>query len=223
VANPDDCGEAIHLESTTDSLVRGNLVRFNVGGILLTDEEGPVARNVIVHNAVLDNTKDCGITLPSHAFSLSGPVSPSAGGVYDNLVIGNDSERNGAAGIGIFTGPPGGAAYRNVIFGNVARDNGLPGVAIHSHTPGQLIKDNIVVNNTLSRNGADDDAQTGHDTGVVVFADKAAGAAPVQHTTVAGNRILHEYYGIFISNAVNTVGLRTNLFFDVAVPVFFAP
>jgi parallel beta-helix repeat protein len=220
VGQPDDCGEALHLQSVTDSTVRGNLVRNNVGGILLTDEDGPTTRNLIVNNTVLDNPKDCGITLASHSFSLAGPAPPSVGGVYDNRVSGNQSNRNGAAGIGVFAGPPGAAAYRNVIVGNVAKDNGLPGVAIHSHTPGQYVNDNVIRENVLSGNGEDDDAATGHPTGIVIFSDRAHGAAPIPRTVVAENRIRHEYYGIFIDNATTVTGLRSNDFSDVVVPLF---
>jgi nitrous oxidase accessory protein NosD len=221
VTEPDDCGEALHLETVTFSTVRDNLVRDNVGGILLTDEEGPVAYNRILNNTVLDNAEDCGITLPSHFFQLTGPVSADKGGVYANLVQGNDVERNGAAGIGVFAGPPGAAAWGNVIVDNLAKDNGLPGVAIHSHTPGQLVKDNVVFGNTLVNNGPDDDALS-PPSGIVIFADKAAGAAPIQRTVVVGNRIRHDAVGIYIANAVNTV-IFGNTFTDVAVPILRAP
>ena len=49
---PDDCGEAIHLQSVTNSIVRNNIVRDNVGGILLTDEDGPTFGNLIAENSV---------------------------------------------------------------------------------------------------------------------------------------------------------------------------
>jgi parallel beta-helix repeat protein len=220
VGQPDDCGEALHLQSVLDSTVRGNLVRNNVGGILLTDEDGPTARNLIANNTVIDNPKDCGITLASHAFSLAGPVPPSVGGVFDNRVSGNEADRNGAAGIGVFAGPPGAAAYRNLVSGNVAKDNGLPGVAIHSHTPGQNVNDNVIRENVLSGNGEDDDAATGHPTGIAIFSDRSHGAAPIPRTVVAENRIRHEYYGIFIDHATTVSGLSSNKFSDVVVPVF---
>jgi parallel beta-helix repeat protein len=217
-ANPDDCGEALHFETVTFSTARGNLIQFNVGGILLTDEEGPAAHNRILNNKVIDNTKDCGITLASHYFQLGAPVSPAVGGVYDNLVKGNDSERNGAAGIGAFAGPPGAAAWGNRIVGNVAKDNGLPGVAIHSHSPFQLVKDNLISENTLVNNGPDDDAQTVFPTGIAIWADPH-GAPPVQHTVISENRIRNDYYGIYIANVVNTV-IHDNSFSNVVVPVF---
>ena len=170
VGSLDDCGEALHLQTVTGSTIMGNLVQGNVGGILLTDEEGPTSGNTIINNQVLDNSKDCGITLASHFFSFAGPAAPGVGGVYQNQVLNNTSNGNGAAGIGVFGGPPGAAAWGNVIAGNTASNNGLPGVAIHSHFALQNVEDNVVVNNTLSGNGADDDAETPGGAGIVVFA-----------------------------------------------------
>jgi hypothetical protein len=84
----DDCGEAIHLLSVSLSRVSNNLVRRNVGGILLTDETGPTNGNTISGNEVTDNPQDCGITLASHFFlpPPTPPVAAGIGGVYDNLI-----------------------------------------------------------------------------------------------------------------------------------------
>jgi parallel beta-helix repeat protein len=214
--DPDDCGEAIHLRSVTNSAVTGNLVQHNVGGILLTDETGPASGNLIANNRVLDNRKDCGITLASHYFHPSAPVAPGVGGVYQNLVWNNTASGNGAAGIGIFAGPPGAAAWGNVVRDNVARNNGLPGVAIHSHTPAQYVNDNVIDHNTLSGNGPDDDAETEFKTGISVF----SAVIPIPHTTITNNTILDEYYGIFTVNAVTVTGLPTNnISPSVKVPV----
>jgi parallel beta-helix repeat protein len=216
VGNPDDCGEALHLQSVTRSTVSGNLVQDNVGGILLTDEDGPTARNTIRDNRVVDNVLDCGITLASHYFQLGAPVSPGVGGVYQNHVLHNTSNGNGAAGIGVFAGPPGAAAWGNVVSGNTAMNNGLPGVAIHSHTPFQNVDDNQIVNNTLSGNGPDDDAATVYPTGITVF----SAVVPIPHTVIAANRISNEYYGIFTVNAVTLSGLPSNKFdSSVVVPI----
>ncbi len=212
----DDCGEGLHLLSVTDSTVRGNDVHDNVGGILLTDEAGPTARNLILDNTVEDNEKDCGITLASHYFSFAGPAPAALGGVYDNTVLGNSANRNGAAGIGVFTGPPGAAAYRNLIAANIAQDNGLPGVAMHSHTPGQYLNDNVVIANIISGNGADDDAETGAPTGIAVW----SAVVPIPRTTITANRISNEHFGIFAHNTVQLPGLSSNKFVvGVDVPV----
>lgn len=217
--DPDDCGEALHLQSVTNSVLKSNLVQGNVGGILLTDEDGPTSNNLIKENQVLDNTKDCGITLASHWFQLGAPVSKDIAGVYQNHILHNVSNGNGAAGIGVFAGPPGAAAWGNVIAGNVARNNGLPGVAIHSHTPFQFVDNNVVANNTLSGNGPDGDAQTVQPTGISVFSDASSGASPIRHTILAHNTISDEYYGIFIVNAQSVTGLPSNSYSSVTVPV----
>ncbi|HCX30491.1 MAG TPA: hypothetical protein DHU55_12110 [Blastocatellia bacterium] len=218
----DDCGEAVHLLGVNDSVVSGNLIQNNVGGILLTDDNGngPTHGNTIKDNTVLDNEEDCGITLASHYFSLSGPAPAALGGIYDNHVLHNTSNGNGAAGIGIFAGPPGGAAYGNEVIGNTAMNNGLPGVAIHSHVFAQYVNDNVIVNNTLSGNGPDGDAQTGAATGISIFSDISGGAAPIAHTVVSANEISNEHFGIYIVHATKVSGLPSNKFSSVTVPIF---
>ncbi len=226
VANPDDCGEAVHLQTVTDSAVVDNVVQNNVGGILLTDEDGPTARNLISDNKVLDNTLDCGITLASHWFSLQAAATPDVAGVYLNLVLHNTSNRNGAAGIGIFAGPPGAAAWGNVVLGNTAMDNGLPGVAIHSHFALQYVNDNSIIGNTLSGNGPDDDAETPGNTGIAVFADTTHNpipilppASPIPRTTIVANRIADEDVGIYAFGATKLLGLPSNKFDSVGTPI----
>jgi parallel beta-helix repeat protein len=224
-AQPDDCGEALHLQSITGSTVSGNLVQDNVGGILLTDEDGPTAKNTIVGNTVLDNELDCGITLASHWFQFGSAVAPDVSGVYQNKVFGNTSNSNGAAGIGIFAGPPGAAAWGNLVEGNTAMDNGLPGVAIHSHTAFQNANDNVVINNRLSGNGPDDDNPAADEpTGVSVFADvetiapPVLPAAPITRVVVSANRISDEHFGIVLFGATAS-GLPSNKYGSVDVPV----
>lgn len=224
----DDCGEGLHLWSVTNSLLSGNLVEGNVGGILLTDDNfvigpggpifipppGPTSGNRIENNRVLNNARDCGITLASHYFSFSGSAPAASGGVYGNTISHNTSNGNGGAGVGIFAGPPGAAAYGNVVVGNTAMNNGLPGVAIHSHSPFQYVNDNVIANNTLTANGADDDAATGASAGIVVF----SGVIPIQHTVISANRINDEHFGIFTKNAVVLSGLPSNKFESVDIP-----
>jgi parallel beta-helix repeat protein len=224
-AQPDDCGEALHLQSVTGSTVSGNLVQDNVGGILLTDEDGPAARNMITGNTVLDNELDCGITLASHWFQFGSAVGPDVAGVYQNKIFGNTSNGNGAAGIGVFAGPPGAAAWGNLVEGNTAMDNGLPGVAIHSHTAFQNANDNVVVNNTLSGNGPDEDNPAADEpTGISVFADvetiapPVLPAAPITRVVLSANRISDEHFGI-VSFGATASGLPSNKYASVDVPI----
>ena len=111
LTDADDCGEAIHLLGVSWSKVIGNNVFRNVGGILVTDggfgiSVGPAAHNLIAFNHSTQNAFDCGVALPGHdprAVATTGPNAgkpqPSLAGVYDNLVLRNVSNRNGAAGL----------------------------------------------------------------------------------------------------------------------------
>jgi nitrous oxidase accessory protein NosD len=200
---PGDCGEAIHFLSVTWSRLVGNLVENNVGGILVTDEIGPSAHNVIAGNVSKNNLEDCGITLPSH--NALAMTDPTQGGVYDNLVIHNVSEGNGGAGVGMFAPFPGTASYDNWVIGNVLRNNGEAGVGVHAHAPGQNVSGNVIVGNWISGNGIDPDSGSGHPTGIALF----SAVVPVT-LTVAGNHISHEYWGIFMAGSLTVNGLSSN-------------
>ncbi len=215
----DDCGEALHLMSVTNSIVEGNTVQNNVGGILLTDEMGPTAWNTIRNNIVADNDRDCGITLPSHFFSPESIVTPDLGGIYNNTIIGNTVTNNGAAGIGIFTGPPGAAAYNNVVINNTITGNGLPGVALHAHAPNQNLNGNAIINNVISGNGLDPDVAAMDTTGISV----GSVVAPVTSVAIKNNKISDEHYGIFVANVPNTSDISSNVFTSVVVNMTSIP
>jgi len=200
---PGDCGEAVHFLSVTWSRLVGNLVENNVGGILITDEIGPSAHNVIAGNVSKNNLEDCGITLPSH--NALAMTDPTQGGVYDNLVMGNVSEGNGGAGVGMFAPFPGTASYDNRVIGNVLRNNGEAGVGIHAHAPSQNVSGNVIVGNWISGNGIDPDSGSGHPTGIALF----SAVVPVT-LTVAGNHISNEYWGIFMAGSLTVNGLSSN-------------
>jgi nitrous oxidase accessory protein NosD len=211
-AIPGDCGEALHLMGVASSRVTGNDVHDNVGGILLTDETGPTHGNFVSGNTIHDNAEDCGITLPSH--NPLATTDPSQAGVYDNVVLGNVSERNGGAGVGMFAPAPGMASYDNQVIGNTLRDNGEAGVAIHGHAPGQKMSGNIIVGNTISGNGVDPDADSGGPVGIAILTiDPSSG-------TIASNKIDDEQFGIFVNGPFAIDGLESNSFGPgVQVPI----
>jgi len=198
-----DCGEAIHLSGVDHSIVSGNHVEHNAGGILISDDTGPNHDNLITANVVHDNPYDCGITIASHHFHL-GPVDPSMG-IYRIIVDGNTSERNGlisgeGAGVGIFTGPPGGQNNGDVVSNNVLRGNALPGVAIHSHAPFQTNNDHHIVGNTIADNGPDGDPGTTVPTGISISSDTAGNGPAITGIVISQNVFQREDIDI----AVNT-------------------
>jgi nitrous oxidase accessory protein NosD len=227
---PGDCGEGLHLMSVTRSAVLNNLVQNNAGGILLTDEFGPTALNLIAGNRALNNVLDCGITLAGHstsAVSAAGVTEPSLGGVYDNVVSNNVANGDGVKGQGggilLAAGAPGSAVYNNVVDGNTANGNGLAGVTLHSHAPGQNLNGNIITNNNVSNdgiaggpNGTPGDADFGvtNTVGILV----ASAVTPLKGTEIANNTIDNVHYGIWTKN-VPTISPSANTFSNVAVPV----
>jgi Right handed beta helix region len=212
---PGDCGEAIHLVSVTDSVVAGNYVADNAGGILLTDEFGPTSNNMVLDNYSSDNARACGITLASHSAAVNPMTGQPTGaaGVFDNLIEDNVVNGNGVTGQGAGILMGGGAAYSGV-YGNVIRDNfaygnGLGGVTIHQHLAGDL-NGNVIEGNTLIHNNLDYDEDFAAvvdklPTGMLVESGSPPGPplpsflvpGPIKDTVIRGNRFFDESIGIF--------------------------
>jgi parallel beta-helix repeat protein len=190
-----DCGEGIFLSGVDHSVIAGNTVTNNAGGILLTDDTGATHDNLVSNNYVVRNVPDCGITVPSH----------SGLGVYQNTISGNEVSYNGDAGVGIFAPGPGSKTYANVVIGNRMRGNGIPGVSMHNHAapagaPPVIFSDNMIIGNDISGNGADDaDAATSGPTGINVFS-----LAPMTGTVIAQNIIHDEALDIVIKTPATT-------------------
>jgi hypothetical protein len=185
------------------SIVAGNIVRNNSGGILTTDETGPSHDNLIAGNNVNNNGYACGITMASHP-AAAGFTAP--GGIYHNTIYNNISVNNGlltpgaGAGIGIFAPGPGNQTYSNVIVNNTLTGNGLPGVTMHNHaappnTPAVNLNDNMIVGNQISGNAADtEDAATPGTTGINLYS-----VAPVTGTIIAQNKFTSEQIDIAVN------------------------
>jgi parallel beta-helix repeat protein len=207
-----DCGEGIHLLGADHSIVTGNTVHGNSGGILLSDDTGATHDNLISFNQVSDNPFACGIVLASHPASSLVPsgISP---GVFHNTVYRNSSEHNGfsaggGAGVGLFAAVPGAANYGNVIVENYLARNGHPGISMHAHIPGQNVTDNMLVGNTLVNNGADtEDAATPGPTGINLYS-----AGPNPGNMVSANSIQQETDDVAVSVPSPVVVEFNNLF-----------
>ncbi len=208
-----DCGEGIHLSGVSHSIVSGNLVEGNAGGILISDDTGPNHDNLISGNTVQDNPFDCGITIASHHFALE-PTDPSVG-IYHITVVGNTSARNGlatgeGAGVGLFTGPPGGQNNGNVVANNILTGNALPGVALHTHAPFQSLNDHLIIGNQISGNGPDGDPGTTVPTGISIFSP----VVPLSGIVITQNVFKGEGIDIAMNAVAGTsVAAHLNSFF----------
>jgi Right handed beta helix region len=227
LTDADDCGEAIHLLGVSWSKVIGNNVSHNVGGILVSDggfgiSVGPAAHNLIAYNRSTDNLFDCGITLPGHdprAVATSGPNAgqpqPSLAGVYDNRVVHNVSNGNGAAGLLDAAPYPGAASYDNLFADNSASGNGNSGFVLHSHAPLQDVSGIVVVGNRFGPNNLAGDPDTGvtSSTGIMLLSV----AVPTK-IVVAGNKIFNNVNGIAFNSLMTVRG--HNKFVNVTNPLF---
>jgi hypothetical protein len=235
---PGDCGEGIHLMGVAHSVVGGNHISANEGGILLTDEFGPTHANLIQDNTITGNPFDCGVTVPGHnpfALDASGNPQPLVAGVYDNVIRDNRITNNGllgeGAGVLFANAGPGTASYDNLVEGNFIAGNQLSGVTMHAHTlPPGLFEDlngNRIIGNVIGRNNVGSPAVPGdpldgppaqdfRTTGILVF----SGSVPV-HVTIQDNLISNDHFGIWLGvNGNVTVSRHGNSFHDVTRRVF---
>jgi parallel beta-helix repeat protein len=206
-----DCGGALHLVGTANSIVSGNLITGNADGVLISDETAESHDNLLIHNTVKNNPLECGIVLASHPPSgqTSPPFAPHHG-VDHNTVAENISTGNGVqiggSGAGMFSDGAGrGRVSDNVIIGNTLTGNGLGGVALHTHVgpafglPPDDMSGNKIIGNTISGNLADlfDTATPGR---VGININSGDGGSPVRGTVISQNIISNEDIDI----AVNT-------------------
>jgi Right handed beta helix region len=206
-----DCGGAIHLIGTVQSILSGNSLSGNADGLLISDETAESRDNLVMHNIFKNNPLECGIVLASHPpiGRTSPPFAPHYG-VNHNTVAENVSTGNGVqiggSGVGLFSDGMGrGRVSGNVIIRNELTGNGLGGVALHTHVgpafglPRDDMDGNMIIGNFIARNLADiGDTATPGPTGISI--NSGAGGSPVYGTIISGNVIREEEVDI----AVNT-------------------
>lgn len=233
---PGDCGEGIHFDGgVTHSIITRNTVTGNLGGILLSDENGPTAHNTISKNNVHGNLDDCGITIVGHnpKATSGGKPQPGLAGVYSNLITGNTVNGNGTKGEGggilMAVAAPGGGVYNNVIKGNSASGNGLAGITIHNHffgptNPAADTNGNQIIGNKLTGNGVADTSEAefggadfakGNTVGILI----GSGGVKLTGIVISGNTINKSHFGIYTKNDANKVDVKANKFSKVAVLV----
>jgi hypothetical protein len=206
-----DCGGALHLVGTANSIVSGNLITGNADGVLISDETAESHDNLLIRNIIQNNPLECGIVLASHPPSghTSPPFAPH-NGVDHNTVAENVSSGNGVkiggAGAGMFSDGAGqGRVSDNVIIRNKLTNNGLGGVALHTHAgpafglPPDDMSGNKIIGNFIAGNLADQ-ADTATPGPVGININSGDGGSPVIGTVISQNVIRDEDVDI----AVNT-------------------
>ena len=205
-----DCGGALHLVGTVNSIVSGNLVTGNADGVLISDETAESRGNVLIGNVIKNNPLECGIVLASHppAGKTTPPFAPHFG-VDGNTVTENISTGNGVqiggSGAGMFSDGAGqGRVSGNLIIRNTLTNNGLGGVALHTHVgpafglPADDMSGNQIIGNVISGNLADQ-ADTATPGTVGININSGDGGSPVLGTVISQNVISDEDFDIAIN------------------------
>ena len=232
---PGDCGDGLHLDGVTRSVVSDNTVQNNSGGILLDDGLSnfpqvsvPAEGNTITHNNVVNNSLDSGITIAGRDSSTL--FGGFALGVFNNVVSNNTSTGNGAggegAGILLDVSAPGDGVYQNMIRGNVVSNDALPGIAVHAHEALAYMDDNVLEANQIASTGlggadgkpGDSAAGVPGTVGIVVL---GTAADPIGGTIIQDNVISAVHYGVYLNEASSN--LTGNGYSGVSVPVTTTP
>jgi parallel beta helix pectate lyase-like protein len=205
-----DCGGALHLIGTSNSIISGNLITGNADGVLISDETAESHHNLLIHNIVKNNPLECGIVLASHPpTGSSGPFFAPHFGVDHNTVSDNISADNGVkiggSGVGLFSDGNGpGRTSNNVIIRNKLTGNGLGGVALHTHVgpafgaPADDMDGNMIIGNFIAGNLADQ-ADTATPGSVGININSGGGGSPVMGTVISQNVIRDEDVDIAIN------------------------
>jgi parallel beta-helix repeat protein len=205
-----DCGGAIHLIGTANSIVSRNLVKGNADGLLISDETAESHDNLVIHNTFLNNPLECGIVLASHGpLGSTPPHFAPHFGVDHNTVAENVSTANGVqiggSGVGLFSDGNGpGRVSNNVVIHNKLTGNGLGGVALHTHVgpafgaPADNMDGNQIIGNFIAGNLADQfDTATPGRVGINI--NSGGGGSPVLGTIISYNVIRDEDVDIAIN------------------------
>ena len=201
---PGDCGEGLHIQATTNSRVAFNNVHDNMGGILVTDDMATTHGNVIEFNRVVNNTPDCGITVPGHTPGL---------GVFDNTISFNTVTGNGEGGVLLAAAAPGAGSHDNRVTHNLISQNGFAGVTLHAHTPNQNLNNNVIDGNIILTNNVrgDDDAGVTETTGVLILSQDPS--LTITGTQIHHNIFANDHFGIWLTPGhVIAGGISNNLF-----------
>jgi len=189
--NPTECG--IVLPSHNPGAVNFDPTTFEVTG--RNPDAGGIYDNVVRGNVTIANG------------TAKAPPQFGGGG--------------SGSGIGLFGSGPGTGVWDNLITGNYSARNGLAGFTIHAHHPGgEDLNGNRVVWNYFGKNNLGGDGYDGppgptdfQTTGIAVF------SVPTVHMTIAHNLVAHDEIGIWLSTTVTADGLGSNVFVDVTTPV----
>jgi hypothetical protein len=236
-------GGGILLAGVSGAVITSNTVTKNNGGGILINDNGPVDTgaggagpadvidsngDAVTNNTISDNPGSCAIVFATH--NTGGQID--GGTIFGNTITGTP---------GVFTsfGPDVGgivvaAASAAATVSNVSVSNNNvsesyeAGIIVHSHAPHDLVTGTVITGNTVS-NGNNWGQTNGPPTtaGIVVGVDllPPAIAPAITATTVAGNTISGQFYGLWISgvSGITTTPANTISVLPGGTPIYTTP
>ena len=224
--------KAIELVGVTESSITGNTVTYNTadGGIGIQDngplDSGapnpgpatPVMTGAITvsGNNVSHNTGGCGIVVAAH-----NPGGGVSGVVLENNTIASTPFKMSPTGpeIGgiVIDAPIPHTSVSNVsVTGNTITGALIAGIAVYAGSgPGAQVSSVSLTNNTLSGDGwGEQAAGRPRPEAIMVAAYPAPPSTPpavVTGTTITGNTITNEYYGLWMAYTTDTASSPNNI------------
>jgi hypothetical protein len=211
----------IVLAGVADGTVTDNAVNNNGGGGIFVNDNGPVdpgapnagpnapvasSDDTVSNNAITGNYGSCGIVYATHN---------SGGSITDGSITGNTITGH----IGVFkaTGPDlggivvaaasaGATVSDTTVSGNNISDSFEGGIIVHAHAPNDVVSGTSITGNTVgpannwgSTNGPPTTA------GIILGVDQLppAIAPTITGTTVGGNTISGQFYGLWVSGVTD--------------------
>ena len=211
--------KALMMVGTSDSTITGNTVTGNLadGGIGVFDDgqvdngapgagtSSPASNDTISGNTVSGNYGGCGIVVSS--VSANVPAAGVTGVTVSGNTLQDTPGQFGPHGPAIGGIIVAGRSMSNItVTGNSIVGAAQPGVVVHSNAPGSTVASVSITNNTftnddwLATNGPPVPAAI-----VVAATQIPPPATPViTGTTITGNTISGEFYGIWLAGARST-------------------
>lgn len=149
--------------------VRDRAIGNGVGINMSNDLGAPASYNQILNNVSNDNPGGCGIALADHTgvgvFKniVSGNVANGNG-----LGSPSAPDASAGSGIILADPGPTGGVYQNVVTGNQFDKNGHAGIVIHGHAPGANFDGNVFSRNSIGTNNRRTDTSDLSTTGIYV-------------------------------------------------------
>jgi hypothetical protein len=238
--------KAVQLDGVTSSTVSGNTMGGNVAdGALGVADYGPVdpgapqsaatapvaSANVIVSNNTLTgNRGGCEMVIAGYnAGGGSSHITASGNHISDLSQIGKFGPHGPEIGqIVLAADAPGVPMMANTITGNTIMGGGLPGVIVHANAPGDVIDGTTISNNVFQLNNWLNTAGPPQLTAIGLRAEAPVPppATPsVTNTSITGNTISNEFYGIWSEGNVTGTTQSGNTISVVpgGTPVFNRP